>query len=167
MKKSVTMGVIVVGLLYAVGCNWPTLFKKKNDHVASTAMEKGDNMSSVVKTASGLSYTVLTKPDENAVSPKRGSVAQVHYTGWLADGNGQPILSKKFDSSVDRKQPFAFRVGVGMVIAGWDEGVLDMKVGEERRFVIPPHLGYGPQSVGNLIPANATLVFDVKLLNVS
>lgn len=168
MKKRVVMGAVVVGLLYAVGgCNWPTFLKKKNEQVAPAASGKGESVSSVVKTPSGLSYVVLTAPDANAVAPKRGSVAQVHYTGWLADANGQPMLNKKFDSSLDRNQPFAFRVGVGMVIAGWDEGVLGMKVGEERRFIIPPHLGYGAQGAGNLIPANATLVFDVKLLNVS
>ncbi|MDQ5941150.1 MAG: hypothetical protein QG632_876 [Candidatus Dependentiae bacterium] len=121
----------------------------------------------VVKTASGLSYTVLKKPNAHAAAPKRGGLAQVHYTGWLADASGQPLLNKKFDSSVDRNQPFVFYVGVGMVIPGWDEGVLGMKVGEERRFVIPPHLAYGAQGAGNVIPPNATLVFDVTLLNVS
>ncbi|MDQ5891129.1 MAG: hypothetical protein QG604_1003 [Candidatus Dependentiae bacterium] len=165
MKKSVTLGVVVGVLSCVVGCNWRTMFKKSEPTVQ--VMEKGEAVSSVVKTASGLSYTVITSPAENAASPKKGSVAQVHYTGWLADENGEPVIAKKFDSSVDRKQPFAFRVGVGMVIAGWDEGVMGMKVGEKRRFVIPPHLGYGAQGAGKLIPANATLVFDVELLNVS
>jgi|GEM_PF-1307640 len=121
----------------------------------------------VVKTPSGLSYQVLKKPSANAASPQRGHIAQVHYTGWLADANGQPIMNKKFDSSVDRKQPFVFRVGVGMVIAGWDEAVLGMKVGEKRRLVIPAALAYGARGAGKVIPSHATLVFDVELLAVS
>ena len=166
MKKSVIASAVVIGLLCTAGCNWRAFFKKDSDPVV-VAVEKGDAMSAKVKTESGLSYTVTCGPEQNAAVVKKGSLAQVHYTGWLADEQGNPIVAKKFDSSVDRKQPFAFRVGVGMVIKGWDEGVLGMGIGEERRLVIPPHLGYGQHGAGNLIPANATLVFDVKLLNVS
>ncbi len=88
-----------------------------------------------------------------------GQTASVHYTGWLADGT-------KFDSSLDRGQPFAFPVGAGQVIAGWDEGVVGMKVGGKRRLIIPSDLAYGPQGRPPLIPANAELTFDVELLEI-
>lgn len=88
-----------------------------------------------------------------------GQTASVHYTGWLADGT-------KFDSSLDRGQPFAFVVGAGQVIAGWDEGVAGMKVGGKRRLIIPSDLAYGPQGRPPLIPANAELTFDVELLEI-
>ena len=112
---------------------------------------------------SGLKYTILKEPAADAQKPTMGSVVEVHYTGWL-DENGEP--GKKFDSSVDRGQPFVFPVGIGQVIKGWDEGVMDMKVGEKRRFVIPPELGYGARGAGGVIPPNATLIFDVELLGI-
>ncbi len=167
MNKSVAIGMVVLSLAGVCSCMFRSGSTKKSD--APIAVKKGGDVDSLVTTKSGLKYKVLVAPVDGAQAPSRGSVAQVHYTGWLADANDQdvPDLNKKFDSSVDRKQPFAFRVGVGMVIAGWDEGVLGMRVGEERRFIIPSHLGYGAQGAGKTIPANATLVFDVKLLNVS
>lgn len=88
-----------------------------------------------------------------------GNQVEVHYTGWLENGN-------KFDSSVDRGQPFAFQLGAGMVIAGWDRGVAGMKVGGKRKLVIPGHLAYGERGFGNVIPPNATLIFEVELLGV-
>ena len=84
----------------------------------------------------------------------------MHYTGWLTDGT-------KFDSSVDRGQPFTFVLGVGQVIRGWDEGVASMKVGEKRKLTIPSKLAYGSRGAGRLIPPGATLVFDVELLDVA
>ena len=93
-----------------------------------------------------------------------GKTATVHYTGWLYENGAK---GKKFDSSVDRGEPFSFRVGGGQVIKGWDEGVATMKVGGKRTLVIPPALGYGARDVGNgLIPPNSTLIFDVELLGV-
>ena len=88
-----------------------------------------------------------------------GKTVEVHYTGWLTDG-------KKFDSSLDRGRPFAFRLGARQVIAGWDQGVAGMKVGGKRKLTIPPHLGYGTRGHPGAIPANATLVFEVELLAV-
>jgi FKBP-type peptidyl-prolyl cis-trans isomerase len=91
---------------------------------------------------------------------KSGNDVEVHYTGWLTNG-------KKFDSSVDRKETFKFKLGAGMVIKGWDEGVAGMKEGGKRKLTIPPELAYGNKAVGgNLIPANSTLVFEVELIKV-
>ena len=108
-------------------------------------------------TASGLvieDLEVGTGPEATA-----GQHVQVHYTGWLTDG-------KKFDSSKDRNDPFAFPLGAGHVIRGWDEGVQGMQVGGKRKLTIPPELGYGARGAGGVIPPNATLVFEVELLKV-
>jgi peptidylprolyl isomerase len=113
-----------------------------------------------VTTASGLQY-IDTKVGTGASGA--GKTATVHYTGWLYQ-NGQK--GKKFDSSVDRGQPFSFPVGGGQVIKGWDEGVASMKVGGKRTLIIPPSLGYGARGAGGVIPPNATLMFDVELLGV-
>jgi FKBP-type peptidyl-prolyl cis-trans isomerase FkpA len=106
-------------------------------------------------TASGLQYKDLAAGD-GAVA-ENGQAVKVHYTGWLMDGT-------KFDSSVDRGQPFGFALGGGMVIRGWDEGVAGMQVGGKRKLVIPPDLGYGDRGAGGIIPPGATLVFEVELL---
>src|SRR5262249_21035069 len=112
-------------------------------------------------TPSGLQITD-TKVGTGA-APKTGQTCVMHYTGWLYE-NGQK--GKKFDSSVDRGQPFEFPIGTGRVIAGWDEGVATMKVGGKRTLIIPPALGYGARGAGGVIPPNATLIFEVELLGV-
>jgi peptidylprolyl isomerase len=114
-----------------------------------------------VTTASGLQM-IDTKVGTGA-SPRANQTAVVHYTGWLYV-NG--VKGKKFDSSVDRNEPFEFPVGAGRVIRGWDEGVASMKIGGKRTLIVPPQLGYGAHGAGGDIPPNATLIFDVELLGV-
>ncbi len=111
----------------------------------------------VITTDSGLQYVDLT--EGTGESPNKGDTVSVHYTGTLTNG-------KKFDSSRDRGQAFQFKIGVGQVIKGWDEGVMTMKVGGRRKLIIPPELGYGARGAGGVIPPNATLIFDVELLGV-
>lgn len=112
-------------------------------------------------TASGLQ--IIDTVVGTGATPKRGQTCVMHYTGWLYK-NG--IKGKKFDSSVDRNEPFEFTIGVGQVIKGWDEGVSTMKVGGKRTLIIPPALGYGASGAGGIIPPNAVLMFDVELLDV-
>ena len=121
------------------------------------AQSKGKTMT----TASGLQ--IIDTKEGTGASPKSGQTCVMHYTGWLYE-NGQK--GKKFDSSVDRNEPFEFTIGQRQVIGGWDEGVASMKVGGKRTLIIPPALGYGARGAGGLIPPNATLMFDVELLAV-
>lgn len=111
--------------------------------------------SEMVRTASGLQYA--DTEEGSGREARSGDRVSVHYTGWLENGT-------KFDSSLDRGQPFEFVLGAGRVIRGWEEGVQGMREGGRRRLVIPPELGYGPRAVGGVIPANSTLVFEVQLL---
>lgn len=111
----------------------------------------------VHKLASGLQYEDLAVGSGKMAEP--GMNVSVHYTGWLTDGT-------KFDSSVDRGTPFVFQLGAGQVIRGWDEGVKGMRIGGKRKLTIPSDLGYGAAGAGGVIPPNATLVFDVELLDV-
>lgn len=110
-----------------------------------------------ITTASGLQYVDLTVG--NGETAQLGQTVIVHYTGWLENG-------KKFDSSLDRGQPFSFPLGAGRVIKGWDEGVQGMKVGGKRKLIIPSNLGYGARGAGAVIPPHATLIFEVELLGV-
>jgi peptidylprolyl isomerase len=112
-------------------------------------------------TPSGLQYED-TKEGTGA-SPKGGQTCVMHYTGWLWENGAK---GKKFDSSVDRGQPFEFPIGQGRVIKGWDEGVATMKIGGKRTLLIPPDLGYGARGAGGVIPPNATLLFEVELVGV-
>ena len=112
----------------------------------------------VKKTSTGLKYQILKTVNNDSAKPQKGKKVAIHYTGWLSV-NGKP--GTKFDSSVDRGQPFAFTVGIGQVIKGFDEGVMMMKVGEKTRLTIPSNLAYGNRQVGELIPANSELIFDI------
>lgn len=120
----------------------------------SAASTTAGNM---VVTASGLQYQDLVVG--SGPEAKSGNTVSVHYTGWLADGT-------KFDSSLDRGTPFEFTLGAGQVIKGWDEGVAGMKVGGKRQLIIPPQLAYGSSGAGSTIPPNATLTFEVQLLEI-
>ncbi|HQS84588.1 MAG: peptidylprolyl isomerase [Alphaproteobacteria bacterium 16-39-46] len=123
-----------------------------------SAQHSGAAEEVIITTPSGLQY--IDEIIGTGPSPKMGQKVKVHYTGTLTSG-------KKFDSSVDRGEPFDFTIGVGQVIKGWDEGVLSMKVGGKRKLIIPADLGYGSRGAGGAIPPNATLVFEVELLGVN
>jgi len=148
----------IVVLLLAVACI-VTLSAQEITMAASSGAKGNipELKAKSVTTPSGLSYQDAKVG--TGASPVKGKPVKVHYTGWLVNGT-------KFDSSVDRKEPFTFNIGAGQVIPGWDEGVMTMKVGGKRRLTIPANLGYGVRGAGGVIPPNATLIFDVELLDV-
>ena len=129
--------------------------------VASGASTATAQTGKTVTTPTGLQIT--DSKVGTGATPKTGQTCVMHYTGWLYENGAK---GKKFDSSVDRGQPFEFPIGVKRVIAGWDEGVATMKVGGKRTLIIPPQLGYGARGAGGVIPPNATLIFEVELLDV-
>ena len=118
--------------------------------------------SEMTTTESGLMIT--TTQAGSGAEAAAGNSVSVHYTGWLYDPENEDGRGTKFDSSVDRGQPFEFALGAGRVIAGWDEGVAGMLVGEKRELIIPPDLAYGSRGAGGVIPPDATLLFEVELL---
>jgi len=131
----------------------PTTVTENNTLIASNTMSDAN----AVTTPSGLKY--VEEKEGTGATPQSGQTVEVHYVGTLEDGT-------KFDSSRDRGQPFSFKIGVGQVIKGWDEGLSTMKVGGRRQLIIPPELGYGSRGAGGVIPPNAILHFDVELLGV-
>jgi FKBP-type peptidyl-prolyl cis-trans isomerase FkpA len=146
--RAITFGLLVVVLVVLSGCA----------SQEAEELEQGDEQTmDVITTTSGLQYQDLTVG--SGAAAKAGDTVSVHYTGWLEDGT-------KFDSSVDRNQPFVFALGTGGVIKGWDEGVAGMQEGGKRRLTIPPDLGYGSRGAGGVIPPNATLIFEVELLDI-
>lgn len=118
------------------------------------------------KETAAVSVAITDLKEGSGPAVAAGQTAVVHYTGWLYATGAPDHKSQKFDSSRDHGQPFAFRIGAGDVIAGWDQGVAGMKVGGQRRLVIPPELGYGSRGAGGVIPPGATLVFDVELVGI-
>jgi FKBP-type peptidyl-prolyl cis-trans isomerase len=119
----------------------------------------------VVPSVEGLSITELRPGKPDAIAVAVGDFARVHYTGWIYDPSAKDGKGRKFDSSYDAHQPFLFRLGQGMVIRGWDLGVEGMRPGSQRRLVIAPQLAYGARGAGGVIPPNATLVFDIELID--
>ena len=120
--------------------------------------------SEMATTDSGL--TITTTQTGSGAEAATGNSVSVHYTGWLYEPESDGGRGSKFDSSVDRGEPFGFPLGAGRVIRGWDEGVAGMLIGEKRELIIPPHLAYGSRGAGGIIPPNATLLFEVELLAV-
>ena len=157
MRIRTTTTLLALTLALTLGCERG--HDAATDAGSSAAGEKkAETMAENMETTpSGLQYHDVKVG--TGASPNTGQTAVVHYTGWLLDG-------KKFDSSKDRGQPFTFAVGRGQVIKGWDEGVATMKVGGTRILMVPPELGYGARGAGGVIPPNATLKFEVELLEI-
>jgi FKBP-type peptidyl-prolyl cis-trans isomerase FkpA len=151
MKKSMLMAsALMIAMLAMTGC-------------------KADSKTSAKETAMTQNVTELIKKDTVAGEGREaeaGFNVTVHYTGWLYDPSKADSKGTKFDSSLDRHEPFVFFLGGGQVIQGWDEGFAGMKVGGKRTLIIPPHMGYGVHGAGGVIPPNATLIFDVELLGI-
>jgi FKBP-type peptidyl-prolyl cis-trans isomerase len=147
-----SLAVVLSAAMFSVsGCS-----KSIETSNKETSMAVGD-VAELIKT------DVVVGEGEEATD---GKTVSVHYTGWLYDEAAPDHKGNKFDSSRDRGEPFGFRLGAGQVIKGWDQGVAGMKVGGQRTLIIPPDLGYGSRGAGGVIPPNATLVFDVELLEV-
>jgi len=154
--------LLALAAMVACGSGDPTVEKEMEgasetppSRALAKLMEGLDSGLEVFTTASGLQYVDLAPGEGEPIAA--GQSARVHYTGWLLDGT-------KFDSSLDRGEPFAFQLGAGMVIQGWDDGVAGMRASGKRRLAIPPELGYGERGIGP-IPPNSTLIFDVELLS--
>jgi len=157
------LAMVLAAVVFAVGCQRDqqaeggTADMSGTDPVAAAQALGTKTENEAVTAASGLQHIDVKEGDGAAA--KAGDTVEVHYTGWFVDGT-------KFDSSVDRGQPYAFLLGAGGVIRGWDEGVAGMKVGGVRKLIVPPDLGYGGAGRAPRIPPNATLIFEVELLGV-
>ncbi len=156
--------IVMSGLL--LGACQPSNDNAADESAAATA-EDTEPMAEETATeiAPGLTMKIL-KPGTGEVA-QVGQTATVHYTGWLYDPQAADGRGSKFDSSVDRGQPFPFPLGAGRVIKGWDQGVVGMKIGESRELIIAPEMAYGDRAIGDLIPPGSTLLFEVELLELS
>ena len=150
--------VLILATVLATALSAEPPATQPKSRTAKKAAKKGTP--AMITTASGLKYVDVVPG--TGESPQKGQKCVMHYTGWLWVNEAK---GTKFDSSVDRKEPFTFTVGVGQVIKGWDEGVITMKKGGKRTLYIPAELGYGSRGAGGVIPPNATLVFDVELID--
>jgi len=148
--QKMSCSLVVVTLLMSSVC-----YSKPRQEGTST-------MTTKQQAPSGLRYEILKEAPADARQAVKGATVTVHYTGWLNDGKDN--AGTMFDSSLKRGTPFQFKLGVGYVIKGWDEGVAGMKVGEKRRLYIPSAMGYGSYGAGTIIPPHADLIFDVELL---
>ena len=149
LARLLSASLILASIISITACNAETTQKtNKESQAMTTQLIKKDTIIGTGREA------------------EAGFNVTVHYTGWLFDANAADNKGKKFDSSVDRRDPFIFFLGGGQVIQGWDQGVVGMKVGGKRTLIIPADMGYGAQGAGGVIPPNATLVFDVELLGI-
>ena len=155
MIRSVLAVAAAAGALLAAG------FTHAQTPAVSAAPEGGSKLNAMPK-----SLQKIDVKQGNGAEAVKGKPVIVHYTGWIYDDSKPDKHGAKFDSSLDRKDPFSFSLGQGRVIKGWDEGVPGMKVGGKRTLVIPPDMAYGERGAGGVIPPNATLIFDVELLEV-
>lgn len=157
--KIVQAGIVMLAAAMIFACSKKETASPEINKGGGTVMDKssGYQTEQMIKTPSGLQYEDLVAG--SGASPAPGKKVTVHYTGWLMNG-------KKFDSSLDRNEPFVFRIGRGEVIPGWDEGVMTMKIGGKRKLIIPANLGYGAAGAGGVIPPNAALIFEVILLDI-
>lgn len=157
-KKQMILALSAAVVLILLGIMAFSNLKKPNDSQNIQNSQKNSSAQGYVPKVDGLQIEVLKEGSGDKVS-KEGDLLVVNYVGKLEDGT-------VFDSSIDRNQTFSFTVGNGEVIKGWDEGLLGMKVGEKRKLTMIPELGYGDQAVGEKIPANSTLVFEVELMEI-
>jgi len=157
VKKGVISDDLFYGIVSKITIDLDALDRETKKETKKTFETRMRTNAKKIKTRSGLVYQDLVKGTGKSASA--GKTVKVHYTGWLADGT-------KFDSSIDRNEPYTFVLGKGDVIKGWDEGIISMKIGGKRRLIIPPKLGYGKEGAGNMIPPNATLIFEVELLEI-
>jgi len=154
-------GPAVMRLFVACSCAALLALPVRADEKTPPAAAAARKETKMKTTPSGLQYEDTV--EGTGASPKAGQTCVMHYTGWLWENGAK---GKKFDSSLDRGQPFEFPLGQGRVIKGWDEGVATMKLGGKRTLLIPPSLGYGARGAGGVIPPNATLLFEVELIGV-
>ena len=165
IKTATKLSLITIILLALNGCKAETT----NSNSSSTNSTNTNVLSTKETSAMTATITELQKEDTQVGTGREaepGFNVSVHYTGWLYDEAAADKKGQKFDSSVDRKQPFKFDLGSGQVIQGWDEGFAGMKIGGKRTLIIPAEMGYGSRGAGGAIPPNATLIFDVELLDV-
>lgn len=157
---------IFVSLFVLAACGRPDSDPAEQSAGGSAVVEDMEAVAVVetMQITDGLSARILRQGDGD--SAEVGQIAVVHYTGWLYDETVENNRGDKFDSSVDRKEYFKFKLGEGRVIKGWDQGVVGMKIGEKRELTIAPEMGYGSRGAGNVIPPGATLVFEVELAEI-